>query len=595
MRWVTSTVTIALVLMTASSAVGQLTKDDIAELQKRAVEEGWTFEVGENSATSRSIEELTGLKVPDNWQAMAPFKEYPDKVDLPVTFDWRTLDGCTPVKDQASCGSCWAFATVGPLECAIKIRDGITVDLSEQWLLSCNRDRWDCTGGWYAHDYHQWKGDRCSDSGAVYEVELPYAATELECACPYNHHYWINGWGYIGNSYSVPSVSSIKQAIMEYGPISVGVSVNSAFQAYTTGVFSGCEDGSINHAVVLVGWDDSQGTEGVWIMRNSWGPGWGEEGYMRMPYNCSLIGYAASYIDYNLPGIFFGADTTFGWSPITISFEGSTGIDVDSWKWYFGDGDSAMVQSPVHIYQNPGVYDVTMQTNSGGEIREVTKPDYVVVVADTMRAPEVPGSAGSPVVVTVTANNSAPVQYIKIPFTYGGDLPLTFDSFSTAGCRTDYFQIKEYLAYDTWNKQITIKLMSADDGSSPDLEPGTGSIAKLYFKVGVAAVEGQSTPISISGYGSYLPAYYGALADYEIPAINGRVYVPSDGLRGDVDASGEIDIADLVYLVAYAFSSGPEPIPLEAADLDCSGGIDIADIVYMVNYMFVSGPAPCPL
>jgi hypothetical protein len=92
---------------------------------------------------------------------------------------------------------------------------------------------------------------------------------------------------------------AMKQAIMQYGPISVAVHANSAMQAYNGGIFNGCANGEINHGVVLVGWDDDQGTDGVWIMRNSWGTGWGEDGgYMRMPYGCSYIGYGACYVDY---------------------------------------------------------------------------------------------------------------------------------------------------------------------------------------------------------------------------------------------------------------------------------------------------------
>lgn len=288
----------ALVLVGVSPVAAQLTQDDIAALRHQGEIEGWTFTVGENGATAFALEDLCGLVVPENWQAEAPFVTMTPSRDLPESFDWRELGGCTPIKSQGGCGSCWAFGTVGALECNIKIRDSVTVDLSEQWLVSCNSDDWGCDGGWFAHKYHQWKKDPCYQTGAVLESEFPYRASDLPCGCPYSHPYLIQGYAFIAGEHSVPSVEAIKQAIMTYGPVSVAVVSTAAMHAYTGGVFNQNMSGAINHAVVLVGWDDTQGTEGIWIMRNSWGAWWGEGGYMRIEYGCCHIGYAASYVDY---------------------------------------------------------------------------------------------------------------------------------------------------------------------------------------------------------------------------------------------------------------------------------------------------------
>jgi C1A family cysteine protease len=287
-------------MSSVASAAG-LSRADIDSLRKQGEAEGWTFTVGENPATQYSLDQLCGMKPPDHWWVGAKFNPAPSTSpqSLPTAFSWcDSAGGCPPVRNQGSCGSCWAFSTVGALECNIKIKDKVTVDLSEQWLVSCNSDGWSCNGGWYAHDYHQWKTDPCGGTGAVLESNFPYTATNGSCNCPYQHDYLIQDWGFVGSSYGIPSVSAIKQAILDYGPVSVSVYVNSAFQAYTGGVFNGCASGDINHGVVLVGWDDNQGTGGVWIMRNSWGSGWGEGGYMRIPYNCSSIGYAACYVVY---------------------------------------------------------------------------------------------------------------------------------------------------------------------------------------------------------------------------------------------------------------------------------------------------------
>jgi hypothetical protein len=285
-------------LLLAGPAFGQLTPADIKALRARGQAEGWTFTVGENPATKYSLDQLCGLVVPKDWWREARFEPCTPRRDLPASFDWRDLNGCTSIKNQGSCGSCWAFGTVAPLECNILIKDGVEVNLSEQWLVSCNTDGWGCGGGWWAHDYHQWKTDPCGGTGAVMEADFPYVASDVPCNCPYPHEYFIEDWAFIGDGGSVPPVANIKQAILDYGPVSVAVCANSAMQGYTGGVFNGCENGDINHAVAVVGWDDNQGASGVWIMRNSWGSGWGEDGYMLIPYNCSYIGYAACYVDY---------------------------------------------------------------------------------------------------------------------------------------------------------------------------------------------------------------------------------------------------------------------------------------------------------
>jgi len=222
---------------------------------------------------------------------------------LPAAYDWRTLGKVPPIRNQGSCGSCWAFATVGALESAIMIGDGVgSIDLSEQYLVSCNQDGWGCNGGGTAHDYHWWKkmGSE-SLAGAVPEAELPYQNSDVPCSGSYTHPYQIQGWGYAGNP-GTPDTQAIKQAIYKYGPVKVSMCIGNAFQAYSGGVFNKDESsvcgGGTNHAVVLVGWDDSQGPNGVWILRNSWGVGWGEAGYMRIDRSVSGVGRYASYVIY---------------------------------------------------------------------------------------------------------------------------------------------------------------------------------------------------------------------------------------------------------------------------------------------------------
>lgn len=226
---------------------------------------------------------------------------------LPPTFNWATSDNylgapkLTPIRNQGNCGSCWAFATVAAFEGNIYIKDNVSRDLSEQFLVSCNTDNWNCEGGWWGHKYHyDTTIPNDPNPGAVYESTFPYVAYEAPCNAPYARPYRLNGWYYVAGIWQIPSVEQLKNAIYNYGPVSVAVCAGSAFQNYRNGIFSTDErtycNGGINHAVNLVGWNDNENT---WILRNSWGTGWGENGYMRIVRGISNIGYNASYVVYN--------------------------------------------------------------------------------------------------------------------------------------------------------------------------------------------------------------------------------------------------------------------------------------------------------
>jgi C1A family cysteine protease len=263
--------------------------------------QGYSYRVGYSPAMDYSLDQLCGLVEPDDWRDRATFKRLGNLQDLPPAFDWRA-SGLPPVRNQGGCGSCWAFGTVGALESQIMIQSGTAEDLSEQYLVSCNESGWDCGGGWWAHDYHEWRipaGEL--EAGAVLEADFPYQASNAPCNSPHDHAYRIDNWAYVpGNE---DDVDEIKQAIYQYGPVSAAVAVGPAFQGYSEGVFDNDESGyGINHAIVLVGWDDAYswdgGTYGVWILRNSWGSGWGEGGYMYITYGTSRVGYSANYIEY---------------------------------------------------------------------------------------------------------------------------------------------------------------------------------------------------------------------------------------------------------------------------------------------------------
>jgi len=294
---------------------------------------------------------------------------------------------------------------------------------------------------------------------------------------------------------------------------------------------------------------------------------------------------------YQIVGVSFYADTTIGWIPFDVNFTASSGLQVDTWTWDFGDGDSAFVQSPSHTYESSGMFTVKVEIDAGGDIRSVEKPNYIIALGDSLIAFDTAGAPGSAVVATIYARNTVPIRCFKIPVEFSGTLNLAFDSFSTVGCRTDYFEYQSYLHYDASNKRVTIKLQSSFSGTSPDLDPGTGEILKLHFKIPQSASEGQTASIELDGYAPFLPEFSGYSLDYEpIPSAATISLCPE---HGNLDGIPGISIADLTYLVDYLFFSGPAPDPLEAGDVDCSGGINVTDLTYLVNYLFGSGPPPC--
>ena len=224
---------------------------------------------------------------------------------LPARFDWRSAHILPPVRDQLLCGSCWAFASVGALEAGLaveKARRDIgkstkvfaapyqawTIDFSEQEVLSCS-GAGDCKGG-SMDDALDWM-----KTHALYtESSDPYAARADKCHAGTSTSVKVAMNGFIDASVVVPSRATLKQYIAHYGPIAVTMYAYDDLQDYAGNVYRGFPNGPmgarqpdghlVNHAVILVGWDDG---EGAWIVRNSWGADWG-----------SPVGYSDSYRHY---------------------------------------------------------------------------------------------------------------------------------------------------------------------------------------------------------------------------------------------------------------------------------------------------------
>lgn len=275
------------------SQISQAAKPDIAAVKKRVKEKNYTFQVGPNPATEYSLDQICGLKL-TKMPLTKKLKTPLPPQELPDRLDWRQLDGCTPIKNQGSCGSCWAFAAVGVVESQYLIRNNLVMDFSEQWLVSCT-GAGSCDGGSYgsAFNYILNTEDSCNKIGILPETVYPYEARDADCPCPPGDRYLITNWSGLPQN-----IETMKQAIMTYGPIAVAIAADDLFQCYIGGVFNANVGTEINHAVVLVGWDDTQGANGIWILRNSWGTGWGESGYMRIEYGCNFVGTSPAYAEF---------------------------------------------------------------------------------------------------------------------------------------------------------------------------------------------------------------------------------------------------------------------------------------------------------
>jgi C1A family cysteine protease len=204
-------------------------------------------------------------------------------------FDWRDFQGfnwMSPVKNQASCGSCAAFASVGCLEAVVNIvmeTPDSDIDLSEQHLFSCSGGN--CLEGLYmgtAFDYIR-------DHGVPDEVCLPY--TEVDDNCSETCSDWqervtlIEAWNLL---WEYEQHDQTLKEYVEESPVACYMEVYGDFYAYESGVYrhtSGSLRGG--HFVVITGWDDALN---CWICKNSWGTGWGMDGYFMIEYGNVQIG-----------------------------------------------------------------------------------------------------------------------------------------------------------------------------------------------------------------------------------------------------------------------------------------------------------------
>jgi len=202
-----------------------------------------------------------------------------DVGDLPDSFDWRSKGAVNPVKNQAQCGSCWAFATVANVEGAAFVSTKKLVSLSEQELVDCDKATGDqgCSGGLPSNAFKDMIQNKI---GLETESAYPYTARNGQCkASTSSEVAFIGGWKAISTD-----EDQIAAALMQYGPLAIGINAG-PMQFYSGGISKpwkiACNPQKLDHGVAIVGFGEEAGVK-YWTIRNSWGPSWGEKGYYRI-------------------------------------------------------------------------------------------------------------------------------------------------------------------------------------------------------------------------------------------------------------------------------------------------------------------------
>jgi len=259
---------------------------------------GLSYKLGINHFSDMSWEEFQATKLGAAQTCSATLSGnhlMRDAKALPETKDWREAGIVSPVKNQASCGSCWTFSTTGALEAAYTQATGKNISLSEQQLVDCAGayNNFGCSGGLpsQAFEYIKYNG------GLDTEESYPYTGVNGVC-----HYKPENAAVQVAYSVNITkdAEDELKNAVGLVRPVSVAFEVIDDFRQYKSGVYTSDECGTtpddVNHAVLAVGYGVENGVP-YWLIKNSWGAEWGDNGYFKMELgkNMCAVATCASY------------------------------------------------------------------------------------------------------------------------------------------------------------------------------------------------------------------------------------------------------------------------------------------------------------
>jgi len=290
----------------------------------------------------------------------------------------------------------------------------------------------------------------------------------------------------------------------------------------------------------------------------------------------------------------FSADVTEGIAPLTVHFTDLSPNSPVSWNWTFGTGDGSSSQNPIYIYNNPGIYTVSLKENENNVfgLGEERLKNYIWVRNDALHIDSVFGVKGTTKTVPVRLTNTSLTKSIQFAFNMTATTGVTLDSFNLVGARTAYFDEGKFLVKNPSFYKWVISLKPDTGSGSTYLTSGSGVILNLRFAIDLSApsgyitidtqtVSGRKTTVS-SIWGDYFPNTYHA----------GKLLVGCT--YGDANCDGAVaNILDLTFNVDYVFRGGPST-DLVGGDSNGDGFRNILDLTFLVDRIFRGGPPPPP-
>ncbi len=295
--------------------------DDLAQIQSKIAANGYDFKVSSNWVVEliRPVRERMRMHRQRSGMVRnstrnfdpGPLQLYLDH-SLPEHFDLRNIGSgrsyIGPVRHQGSCGACYAFGACAAAEGTYNLATGRynqnCADFSEAYITFCLEANYQGFSGCAGSNYDYEELDALVEKGVCSEDLLPYNPFSPGCTADFDPPtVRFISWHRI----PCQDIRAIKAAIHHFGVVAAAILTSTAFDAYDSGIYEDTDnscatsDGEpcyytkTDHIVALVGWDDNHG-DGYWILRNSWGQEWGEEGYMRIKYTSARVSCAVCYL-----------------------------------------------------------------------------------------------------------------------------------------------------------------------------------------------------------------------------------------------------------------------------------------------------------
>jgi C1A family cysteine protease len=581
-------------ILAAAPVLADKTEDEeIAQINKRNAERGYHWTAGRTSVSGLSAEEkkklLGALPPPDElWKNTEPMTAAPGAA-FPPMFDWRQHNGVTPVTDQKTCGSCWAFAAVAQLESHTLIYDLRLEDLSEQQVVDCDAYGGGCGGGYVAAAYELFM-----DPGCVAESCYPYEARD-DRACRQNSCAVL---ARIATYVPVDNdVDAIKAALAN-GPVTCLFSVVNDFFSYTGGCYDTDTLAAINHAILIIGWDESEcAGQGSWIIKNSWNAGWGMDGFAYVKYGTCRVGSYAYQIQY-LP------------SPVVVCVTSPNGGEI----WKAGD------QHTITWYtarQTPDSMSVLLSLD-GGETYEYTIAHGLTgATSYDWTVPELPVSTARVKVVAYYENQvggydvsngnfrikGEPQRYVsttgedRFPYSVPAWAARDIQDAVDVGEPGDTINVAVGAYYKSAKVETPLYLLGGWNADfterSPELYPttvmGTGSlITFMNVPAGLCGIEGFNLR---KGSGTYVPlpntgTYGGAVLSYQSSPLIMHNAIDSCGVASVLNFSGGGAIA------CYGGAARIEDNDIIGCSAQCGGGIYLYESAATIRNNRIIGCKP---